>query len=360
MPGNTIGKIFRLTSFGESHGVAVGGVIDGCPAGIELSVDEIQRDLDRRRPGQSYLSTPRREDDRVEILSGIFEGKTTGMPIGFLVYNRNQNSQDYEHLKDLYRPSHADYTWEKKYGIRDYRGGGRASAREHVARVVAGAIAKQILARYGISVKAYTSQIGSVVLPTSYQALDLGLVESNVVRCPDEKVAEEMIAFIEKVREEGDSVGGVVSAVIQGVPVGLGEPVFDRFQARLAHAMMSINAAKGFEFGSGFAASGMLGSEHNDLFVWKENRIGTETNYSGGIQGGITNGEDVYFRVAFKPVSTIRKMQHTLNGDGDMVEFEARGRHDVCVVPRVVPVVEAMAAIVVFDMLLEMRCLREL
>lgn len=285
MAGNTIGKFFRLMSFGESHGVAVGGVIDGCPAGVELSEEYIQGELNRRKPGQSDVSTPRQEGDEVEILSGIFEGKSTGMPIGFMVRNRNQNSKDYAHLKDLYRPSHADYTWEKKYGIRDYRGGGRSSAREHIARVVAGAVAKQVLAVYGISIQAYTSQVGPVVMPWSYQEVELERAEENIVRCPDMETAEKMIALIREVRDQGDSIGGIVSCVIQGMPAGLGEPVFDRFQARLAQAMMSINAAKGFEYGSGFAAAAMRGSEHNDPFVMKEGQVRTETNRSGGIPG---------------------------------------------------------------------------
>ena len=353
MAGNTIGKFFRLMSFGESHGVAVGGVIDGCPAGVELSEEYIQGELNRRKPGQSDVSTPRQEGDEVEILSGIFEGKSTGMPIGFMVRNRNQNSKDYAHLKDLYRPSHADYTWEKKYGIRDYRGGGRSSAREHIARVVAGAVVKQVLAVYGISIQAYTSQVGPVVMPWSYQEVELERAEENIVRCPDMETAEKMIALIREVRDQGDSIGGIVSCVIQGMPAGLGEPVVDRFQARLAQAMMSINAAKGFEYGSGFAAAAMRGSEHNDPFVMKEGQVRTETNRSGGIQGGVTNGEDVYFRVAFKPVATIMKRQDTVSREGEEIELEAHGRHDPCVIPRAVPVVEAMAAIVVLDMLLE-------
>lgn len=353
MAGNSFGKIYRLSSFGESHGAAVGGIIDGCPAGIELSVGKIQEELDRRRPGQSDISTPREEADRVEILSGIFQGKTTGMPIGFMVLNTNQNSKDYEELKNVFRPSHADYSWQQKYGIRDYRGGGRSSAREHIARVVGGAVARQVLARYGIDIRAFTSRIGTVELGHGYRELELGKAETNSVRCPDPAIAEEMIALIRKMRDEGDSVGGVVSCVIKGVPAGLGEPVFDRFQARLAQAMMSINATKGFEYGSGFAAAGMQGSEHNDSFIVKGGRVGTETNRSGGIQGGITNGEDIYFRVAFKPVATIKKKQTTLNCEGEVTELEARGRHDPCVVPRAVPVVEAMAAMVVLDMLLE-------
>ncbi|MBD9180538.1 MAG: chorismate synthase [Odoribacter splanchnicus] len=353
MAGNTIGKLFRLTSFGESHGVAVGGVIDGCPAGIALSAELIQHELDRRRPGQSDVSTPREEADRIEILSGIFEGVSTGMPIGFMVRNLNQNSKDYSDLKDLFRPSHADYTWQQKYGVRDYRGGGRSSAREHIARVVGGAVARQVLAGYGITIQGYTSQVGDICLPYGYREVELEKTESNIVRCPDTATAEKMIALIREVKEQGDSVGGVVSCVVQGMPAGLGEPVFDRFQARLAQAMMSINATKGFEYGMGFAAAAMRGSQHNDPFVMKEGKVRTETNLSGGVQGGITNGEDVYFRVAFKPVATIMQKQDTVTRSGEEIEFEAHGRHDPCVVPRAVPVVEAMAAMVVLDLLLE-------
>ncbi len=352
---NAIGKIFRLTSFGESHGEAVGGVIEGCPSGVELSVEEIQKELDRRRPGQSALSTSRQEEDKVEILSGLFEGKTTGMPIGFIVRNKDCRSQDYDHLKEVYRPSHADFTWESKYGVRDYRGGGRASAREHIARVVAGAVAKQVLAVCGVSVCAFAEQVGCVVLDSPWQDLDLSNKERNAVRCPDERKAAEMAALISQVREKGDSVGGVVGCVMKGVPVGLGEPVFDRFQSGLACAMMSINAAKGFEYGEGFRAAGMLGSEHNDAWEIREGKMRTVTNHSGGIQGGVTNGEDIYFRVAFKPVSTIAVRQRTVDRQGNEVELEARGRHDPCVVPRAVPVVEAMAAIVTLDFLLQAK-----
>lgn len=353
MAGNVFGKLYRLSSFGESHGEAVGGMVDGCPAGIPLTVEMIQGELDRRRPGQSDISTSRNEADRVEIVSGVFEGMTTGMPIGFLVRNTNQNSKDYTHLKDIFRPSHADYTWYKKYGVRDYRGGGRSSAREHIARVVGGAIAKQVLSRYGISVCAYTSQIGEIVLTGAYSDYDLTRTEANAVRCPDEQVAERMIGLIREVKEAGDSVGGCVVGVIRGMMPGLGEPVFDRFQARLAQAMMSINAAKGFEYGAGFAAAGMRGSWHNDSFVMKEEQVHTATNRSGGVQGGVTNGEDVYFRVAFKPVATIMTEQGTVTKEGEEVRFQAHGRHDACVVPRVVPVVEAMAAMTVLDLLLE-------
>lgn len=353
MAGNSIGKLFRLTSFGESHGVGVGGVIDGCPAGVGISAERIQSELDRRRPGQSEVSTPRNEEDKVEILSGVFEGKTTGMPIAFLVRNKDQRSKDYSELKELYRPSHADYTWQQKYGLRDYRGGGRSSAREHIARVVAGAVAKQVLSQYHIKIRAYTSQVGEVVLPYTYREIELDKTDSNIVRCPETETAEKMIALIREVRDAGDSVGGVVSCVVQGMPAGLGEPVFDRFQARLAQAMMSINATKGFEYGMGFAAAAMRGSEHNDPFVMKEGKVRTETNRSGGVQGGVTNGEDVYFRVAFKPVATIMQQQDTVNRSGEEVQFQAHGRHDPCVIPRAVPVVEAMAAIVVLDALLE-------
>lgn len=355
MAGNSFGKLFCLTSFGESHGTAVGGVVEGCPAGIELSVEVIQRELNRRRPGQSDVSTPRKEEDQIEILSGIFEGQTTGMPIGFLVRNQNQNSQDYDHLKELYRPSHADYTWQQKYGVRDYRGGGRSSAREHIARVVGGAIARQVLMQYGIVVRAYTSQVGSIKVEKEYKALALEQVESNVVRCPEPEIAEQMVALIRELRDAGDSIGGVVNCVIQGVPAGLGEPVFDRAQARLAQAMLSINAVKGFEYGLGFAAATMRGSEHNDPFTVEGRQIRAKSNRSGGIQGGVTNGEDIYFRVAFKPVATIMKQQHTVNRAGEEVLLEARGRHDPCVVPRAVPVVEAMAAMVILDLFLEAR-----
>ena len=350
---NIIGRLFRLTSFGESHGTSVGGVIEGCPAGITLSIEGIQHELSRRRPGQSDISTSRREEDHVEILSGLFEGRTTGMPIAFLVHNHDQRSSDYQELKDLYRPSHADYTWQQKYGIRDYRGGGRSSAREHIARVVAGAVARQVLALRGIRLYAYTSQIGPVRLPDLPGGYTEDQVDSNPVRCPDGVYAKKMMDCIQKVKQQGDSIGGVVSCRILGVPVGLGEPVFDRFQARLAHAEMSINAARGFEFGEGFAAASMKGSEHNDSFVMRDGQIRTQTNHAGGLQGGVSNGEEIYFRVAFKPTSTISMPQQTVDRDGKEVTLAARGRHDPCVVPRAVPVVEAMAAIVTLDMLLE-------
>lgn len=360
MSGNTLGKLYRLTSFGESHGKAIGGVIEGCPSGIPISVEMIQQELNRRRPGQSAITTSREEADRVEILSGLFEGVTTGMPIGFTVRNANQNSADYEALKHLYRPSHADYTWQQKYGIRDYRGGGRSSAREHIARVVGGAVAKQILSLLGIRVQAYTSQIGTIILSGSYEEAAIGRGEENSVRCPDAQKAKEMVALIQEVSEQGDSVGGVVSGVIRGVSVGLGEPVFDRFQARLAHAMMSINAAKGFEYGMGFEAAGMRGSEHNDSFVMQEGHARAVTNRSGGIQGGVSNGEEICFRVAFKPVATIMQKQNTVTTSGEEIVFSATGRHDPCVVPRAVPVVEAMAAMVVLDLFLEKKSIEKI
>ena len=350
---NTIGKLYTLTSFGESHGEALGGVIDGCPAGVPLSVEEIQYELDRRRPGQSSVTTSRTEEDRVEILSGVFEGVTTGTPIGFIVRNKDRRSRDYDKIKDLFRPSHADYTMQAKYGIRDYRGGGRSSAREHVVRVVGGAVARQVLKRLGVFVHGYTSQVGPIVLNKTYCELNFEETDANVVRCPDSMVAREMELFIRKVQEERDSVGGVVSCIIRGVPVGVVEPVFDRFQARLGYYMMGINAAKGFEYGEGFRAASMRGSEHNDAFVMEDRQVRTLTNHAGGILGGITNGEDIYFRVAFKPVATIGREQQTVNCFGEEVTFMAQGRHDPCVVPRAVPVVEAMAAMLVLDMMLE-------
>lgn len=349
---NTFGKRFRLTSFGESHGVALGGVIDGCPPGIELSIEKIQHELDRRRPGQHTFSTSRNEGDKVEILSGIFEGKTTGMPIGFIIRSSDHRSEDYDHLKNLYRPSHADYTWHKKYGIRDYRGGGRSSAREHVSRVVGGAIAKQVLEAKGIEIIAYTSQIGNLALDKSYSELDLTAIEQSPVRCPDIDLTGKMLTFLDEVKKDSDTVGGVVSCIIKNVPVGLGEPVFNRLQAQLAFAMMNINAVKGFEYGEGFAAAHMRGSEHNDEFINDNGAIRTRTNHSGGIQGGISNGEDIFFRVAFKPVATILKEQQMVNTSGDEITMKAKGRHDVCVVPRAVPVVEAMVAMTILDALL--------
>lgn len=350
MAGNSFGQGFRLTTFGESHGAALGGVIDGCPAGIKLDVAAIQAELDRRKPGQSAIVTQRKEPDTVEFFSGIFEGITTGTPIGFAIRNTNQKSKDYSHIKDSYRPSHADYVYEQKYGLRDYRGGGRSSARETACRVVAGAIAKQFLS--GVKFTAYVSAVGDISLSKPYQALDFSVIEKNPVRCPDPQKAEEMEAYIKKIRKQGDTVGGVIRCVIQNVPVGLGEPVFDKLHAELGKAMLSINAVKGFEYGSGFAGASMTGSQHNDHY--KEDGT-TKTNYSGGIQGGISNGMDIYFNVAFKPVATIMQAQETLNSKGEFVTMQGKGRHDPCVVPRAVPIVEAMAALVLADFTLLQR-----
>ena len=350
MAGNIFGNVFRLTTFGESHGPALGGVIDGCPAGITLDMEAIQEELNRRKPGQSAIVTQRKEPDEVHFYSGVFEGKTTGTPIGFAIYNTNQKSKDYSHIKDSYRPSHADYVYEKKYGVRDYRGGGRSSARETASRVVAGAVAKQMLS--GITITAYVSAVGDLRLEEHYSNLDFSLIESNPVRCPHPKTAAAMEDYIKSVRKDGDTVGGVVSCVVQNVPVGLGEPVFDKLHAALGGAMLSINAVKGFEYGSGFAGAAMRGSAHNDLY----NEDGsTKTNYSGGIQGGITNGMDIYFNVAFKPVATIMQSQETLNNLGEMVDMQGKGRHDPCVVPRAVPIVEAMTALVLADFTLLQR-----
>ena len=349
MAGNTFGKLFTLTTFGESHGAALGGIIDGCPAGLQIDLDFIQSELDRRRPGQSHIVTQRKESDTVEFLSGIFEGKTTGTPIGFIIRNEDQKSKDYEHNVDVYRPSHADYTYDAKYGTRDHRGGGRSSARETVSRVVAGAVAKLFLKQKGISIQAYTSQVGDIKLLKDYNDLDLNKIESNIVRCPDELIAETMIQKIEQVRKAGDTIGGVISCIVKGTPVGLGEPVFDKLHADLGKAMLSINAVKGFEYGSGFEGVKMNGSQHNDLFVSEKQEIHTKTNHSGGIQGGISNGEDIYFRVAFKPVATIIQKQETVNSKGNATEIMGKGRHDPCVLPRAVPIVEAMAALVLVD-----------
>lgn len=345
---NTFGNIFRLTSFGESHGVALGGIIDGCPAGIELDFDFIQEELNRRRPGQSKITTPRKEEDKVEFLSGIYEGKTTGTPIGFVVRNANQHSSDYDNMKDVYRPSHADYTYQQKYGIRDHRGGGRSSARETISRCVAGAIAKLVLKQLNISITAYTSQVGAVKLNKTYNECDLSLIESTPVRCPDLDKAEEMIALINEVKSKGDTIGGIVTCVIKGTPVGLGEPVFGKLHAALGNAMLSINAVKGFEYGDGFDVN-HRGSEINDRFFDDQGNISTHTNHSGGIQGGISNGQDIYFNVAFKPVATILMNQETVDTNGKDTQLKARGRHDACVLPRAVPIVEAMAAITILD-----------
>ena len=344
MAGNTYGTIFKLSTFGESHGKAIGGVIDGCPAGVELDLEAIQRDLDRRKPGQSAIVTQRKEPDEVEFFSGIFEGKTTGTPIGFAIHNTNQKSKDYSHIKDSYRPSHADYVYDEKYGIRDYRGGGRSSARETASRVVAGAIAKQFL--NPLSINAYVSAVGNIKLEADPATVDLVEIENNPVRCPDQAKAAEMEAYIKQIRKEGDTIGGIVTCIIKNIPVGLGEPVFDKLHAELGKAMLSINAVKGFEYGSGFEGTSMKGSAHNDLF----NTDGTtKTNQSGGVQGGISNGMDIYFRVAFKPVATIMQNQETINSKGDTVAMQGKGRHDPCVVPRAVPIVEAMAALVLAD-----------
>ena len=346
---NTFGKLFRLTSFGESHGMGIGGIIDGCPAGLELDISLIQNELARRKPGQSKITTQRNEPDNVEFLSGIFEGKTQGTPIAFVVWNKEQNSNDYSDLKDVFRPSHADFTYTQKYGIRDYRGGGRSSARETIARVVAGAVAKQILAQKGITVQAYVSQVGEVILNKPYTELDLSKTEENIIRCPDIETAEKMIARIETAAKDNDTVGGVITAVAKGVPAGWGEPVFNKLHADLGKAMLGINAVKGFEYGSGFEGTKMSGSEHNDIFIRVGENIRTKTNNSGGIQGGISNGEDIYFRVAFKPVATLLKEQQTINRNNNEVTINPKGRHDPCVLPRAVPVVEAMAALVLTD-----------
>ncbi|MGY6520309.1 MAG: chorismate synthase [Mongoliitalea sp.] len=353
--GNSFGKIFKISTFGESHGLGLGVVIEGCPAGLEIDEDFIVQEMQRRKPGQSKITTQRKEEDEFKILSGVFEGKSTGTPIGMVIMNTDQKSKDYGHIADKFRPSHADYTYFEKYGIRDYRGGGRSSARETAARVAAGAIAKLMLKHYGISIQAYVSQVGSLTLEQSYQALDLSKTEDNIVRCPDPQVAEEMISLIDEVRKSRDTIGGVVSCVAKGVPAGLGEPVFDRLHAELGKAMLSINAVKGFEYGSGFEGVKMRGSEHNDAFYQVGERVRTRTNHSGGIQGGISNGEDIYFKVAFKPVATIMIDQESVNEGGDSVTVSGKGRHDPCVVPRAVPIVEAMAALVLADYLLISR-----
>jgi len=386
---NTFGHLFTLTTFGESHGAAIGGVVDGMPAGIEVDIEFIQSELNRRRPGQSKITTSRQEADEVELLSGVFEGKTTGCPIGFIVRNQNQHSQDYENLRTLFRPSHADFTYYNKYGTRDHRGGGRSSARITISRVVGGALAKLVLRQMGISIQAYTSQVGDIALDRDYKRYDLNLTETNSVRCPDPAKAEEMERLIEQVKAEGDTIGGVITCVIKGCPIGLGEPEFDKLHAQLGSAMLSINAVKGFEYGEGFAGVSLRGSEQNDVFLSEEffaeqsgkaerrvkseefptesgagaegvaaansklytlnSKLKTATNHSGGIQGGISNGQDIYFRVAFKPVATLLRLQETIDLEGNATTFTARGRHDPCVLPRAVPVVEAMAAMVILD-----------
>jgi chorismate synthase len=346
---NTIGRIFRLTSFGESHGVAIGGIVDGCPAGLKIDPDFVQSELDRRKPGQSHITSQRNEDDKVEFLSGIFQGQTLGTPIGFIIKNKDQQSEDYDQLKNVYRPSHADYTYDQKYGLRDHRGGGRSSARETIARVVAGAIAKLLLSEIGIKINAYVSSVGEICLNKPYQELDMALIESNIVRCPDPETALMMIARIEEAGRNSDTLGGVVSGVITGVPSGWGEPVFNKLHADLGHAMLGINAVKGFEYGSGFDGTKLTGSVHNDLFIKTGDRISTLTNHSGGIQGGISNGQDIYWRVAFKPIATLLKEQKTIDKDENEITINPKGRHDPCVLPRAVPIVEAMAAIVLAD-----------
>jgi len=344
MAGNTFGKLFKLTTFGESHGEALGGIIEGCPSGIELDLNAVKHEMSRRKPGQSSIVTQRKEEDDVQFLSGIFEGKTTGTSIGFLIPNTNQKPDDYSDIKNTYRPSHADYVYEKKYGIRDYRGGGRSSARETASRVVAGAIAKQIIPT--IKINAFVTSVGDIYINKPYQDLDFSKIESNPVRCPDEETAAKMEELIREIKKNGDTVGGTITCVLQNVPIGLGEPVFDKLHADLGKAMLSINAVKGFEYGSGFCGAQMKGSEHNDLY---HSDGTTKTNLSGGIQGGISNGMDIYFRVAFKPVATLIQKQEVLDNQGNIVELQGKGRHDPCVLPRAVPIVEAMAAIVLAD-----------
>ena len=349
MTRNTFGNLFTLTTFGESHGEAVGGVIDGMPAGIDIDQDFIQQELNRRRPGQSNITTSRQEADKVELISGVFEGKSTGCPIGFIVRNTNQRSKDYENLKSLFRPSHADFTYDQKYGVRDYRGGGRSSARITISRCVGGALAKLALKQLGISVQAYTSQVGTIALNRDYRLYNLDQTESNAVRCPDPEKAQEMEALITQIKKEGDTIGGVITCVVKGCPVGLGEPEFGKLHAALGGAMLSINAAKGFEYGEGFEGVTARGSEQNDIFQNINGQITTKTNYSGGIQGGISNGQDIYFRVAFKPVATILMDQETVDKEGNPTLFKTSGRHDPCVLPRAVPIVEAMAAMTILD-----------
>lgn len=361
MAGNTFGTVFRLTTFGESHGSAIGGVIDGCPSGIEVDMQFIQSCLNRRRPGQSAVTSPRSETDILEVMSGIFENKTTGAPIGFLIRNKDHRPGDYDHLKDTFRPSHADFSWTAKYGFRDHRGGGRSSARETAARVAGGAFAMLLLKKAGIHINAWVSAIGPVQITKAVSEIDLNLIESNALRCPDPATAEKMLEHLDMLKHEGDTTGGVITCIIQGIPAGLGEPVFDKLQADLGKAMLSINAVKGFEYGSGFSGSAMKGSEHNDritgLSIDKgKSFMKSATNYSGGIQGGISTGEDIYFRTAFKPVATLMKDQESIGKSGNTVVIKGKGRHDVCVVPRAVPIVEAMAALVMADHYLRSKC----
>ena len=352
---NTFGKIFKISTFGESHGKAIGVIIDGCPAGIDIKKDIIQKDLDRRKPGQSKITTQRKEDDKVQILSGVFEGKSTGAPISILINNKDQKSSDYNHISTSFRPSHADYTYHKKYGTRDYRGGGRSSARETANWVSAGAIAKQILSETRIKISAYVSQVGSLKIKKNYKLLDLTNSEKNIVRCPDNEYSKKFIDIIDNARKNHDTIGGVITCVIEGCPVGIGEPIFGKLHAELGRAMLSINAVKGFEYGSGFKGVEMFGSEHNDEFEFKENKVSTKSNNSGGIQGGISNGQDIYFNVAFKPVSTIMKDQKSISSENKKVTIKGKGRHDPCVVPRAVPIVEAMAANVLVDLYLQSK-----
>jgi chorismate synthase len=355
---NTFGNIFTLTTFGESHGEAIGGVVDGIPAGIEVDLDFIQSELNRRRPGQSSITTSRQEGDIVELLSGVFEGRTTGCPIGFMVRNTNQHSQDYENMRQMFRPSHADYTYYNKYGNRDHRGGGRSSARITISRVVAGALAKLALRQLNIQVNAYTSQVGDICLDRDYRKYDLSLTETNIVRCPDPMKAAEMVQLITQVKAEGDTIGGVITCVVKGCPAGMGEPEFGKLHAALGAAMLSINAVKGFEYGEGFDGAAGRGSEQNDVFVNDYGKIRTQTNHSGGIQGGISNGEDIYFRVAFKPVATLLREQSTVDIDGNPTKLTAKGRHDPCVLPRAVPVVEAMTAMTILDYYLQNKTVK--
>jgi chorismate synthase len=350
--GNSFGKIFRVTTFGESHGKGIGVVLDGCPAGLEIDLEKIQQQLDRRKPGQSKITTQRRESDEFQVLSGVFEGKTTGTPLSLVIWNEDAKSKDYSHIAEKFRPSHADFTYQEKYGIRDFRGGGRSSARETAARVAAGAVAMQLLNNYDIKIYSYVSQVGNISLDVPYQKLDLESIEDNIVRCPHPETAQAMVNLIDTTRKEGDSVGGVITGVIQGVPAGLGEPVFDKLHALLGSAMLSINAVKGFEYGSGFAGVQMKGSRHNDQFEKHGDKVVTTTNHSGGIQGGISNGMDIYFRVAFKPVATIMKDQPSIDRQGETTTVKGKGRHDPCVVPRAVPIVDAMSALVLADCLL--------
>lgn len=352
---NSFGKIFKISTFGESHGKAIGVIIDGCPAGVKINKENIQIELDRRKPGQSKITTQRKESDSVEILSGVFKGKTTGSPVSLYIKNKDQKSSDYDHISKIFRPSHADYTYHQKYKNRDYRGGGRSSARETANWVAAGAIAKKILVDLGIKINAYVSKVGKIKMDTNYKKLDLNNTESNIVRCPDKNFAKQFISIIDDARKKRDTVGGVISCVITGCPVGIGEPVFGKLHAELGKAMLSINAVKGFEYGSGFKGVEMKGSEHNDQFEIQDDKIKTKSNYSGGIQGGISNGEDIYFNVAFKPVSTIMKDQNSIDSENNTVTVKGKGRHDPCVVPRAVPIVESMAANVLVDLYLQSK-----